>query len=66
MKKKILFITPYVPYPLNSGGNQAFFHMVDYIRSRMSVSILLYPRHSAEMDNVKALQAKWPDVTFHL
>ena len=34
MKKKILFITPYVPYPLNSGGNQAFFHMVDYIRCR--------------------------------
>lgn len=66
MKKKILFITPYVPYPLNSGGNQAFFHMVDYIRSRMSVSILLYPRHSAEMDNIKTLQAKWPDVTFHL
>lgn len=41
--KKILFIIPYIPYPLNSGGNQAFFNMVDYIRHEMSVSILLYP-----------------------
>lgn len=39
--KKILFIIPYIPYPLDSGGNQAFFNMVNYIRNRMSVSILL-------------------------
>ena len=25
MRKKILFIIPYIPYPLDSGGNQAFF-----------------------------------------
>lgn len=28
--------------PLNSGGNQAFFQMVDYIRHKMSVSVLFY------------------------
>lgn len=27
--KKILFIIPYIPYPLDSGGNQAFFNMVN-------------------------------------
>ena len=27
MRKKILFIIPYIPYPLDSGGNQAFFNM---------------------------------------
>lgn len=64
--KKILFITPYVPYPLNSGGNQAFFNMVDYIRTGMFVSILLYPRHSGERRNIDALKKKWPDVTFYL
>ena len=26
MRKKILFIIPYIPYPLDSGGNQAFFN----------------------------------------
>ena len=32
MRKKILFIIPYIPYPLDSGGNQAFFNMVEYLR----------------------------------
>ena len=27
MRKKILFIIPYIPYPLDSGGNQAFFNL---------------------------------------
>lgn len=27
MRKKILFIIPYIPYPLDSGGNQAFFNI---------------------------------------
>ena len=49
--KKILFIIPYIPYPLNSGGNQAFFNMVEYIRKRMSVSVLLYPRTTKEPYN---------------
>jgi hypothetical protein len=31
MRKKILFIIPYIPYPLDSGGNQAFFNMVEYL-----------------------------------
>lgn len=34
MRKKILFIIPYIPYPLDSGGNQAFFNMVEYLRHR--------------------------------
>ena len=38
MRKKILFIIPYIPYPLDSGGNQAFFNMVEYLRHKMSVS----------------------------
>lgn len=35
MRKKILFIIPYIPYPLDSGGNQAFFNMVEYLRHKM-------------------------------
>ncbi len=33
MRKEISFIIPYIPYPLDSGGNQAFFNMVEYIQS---------------------------------
>ncbi|WP_300729834.1 glycosyltransferase [uncultured Bacteroides sp.] len=64
--KKILFITPYVPYPLDSGGNQAFFNMVDYIRRFMSVSILLYPHVSQHRQNIESLKKIWPDVTFYV
>ncbi len=66
MKPKILFITPYIPYPLDSGGNQAFFNMVDYLRRSMSVSILLYPRTVGQKADVEQLKALWPDVGFFL
>ena len=49
MRKKILFIIPYIPYPLDSGGNQAFFNMVEYLRHKMSVSVLLYPETEKRM-----------------
>lgn len=52
--KKILFILPCVPYPLTAGGNQAFFNMVEYIRHKMSVSLLLSPENK-EMNDVERL-----------
>ena len=48
--KKILFILPCVPYPLTAGGNQAFFNMVEYIRHKMSVSLLLSPENKEMND----------------
>lgn len=64
--KKILFIIPYVPFPLNSGGNQAFFNMVEYIRHRMKVSLLLYPRSEEALACIEQLKVLWPDVTFFI
>lgn len=66
MMKKILIINPWPPYPLNSGGNQAFFNMVDYMRRYLSVSILLNPHTSGERQAVKELKKIWPDVEFFL
>ncbi|ADV42563.1 glycosyltransferase [Bacteroides helcogenes] len=64
--KKILFIIPYVPYPLDSGGNQAFFNMVDYLRDKMSVSVLLNPGSGIQRENVEALKKLWPNVFFYI
>ena len=64
--KKILFIIPYVPYPLNSGGNQAFFNMVDYLRSYMKVSLLLCAFSSRDKNNIASLEEVWPDVSFYV
>lgn len=63
--KKILFIVPYMPYPLTSGGNQAFFNMVDYLRGKMLVSILLYPK-KREKEDVKKLKEIWDNVDFFI
>ena len=63
---KILFIIPYIPYPLNSGGNQAFYNMVDYLRQKMEVSLLLHVSSGKQMQDVEALQERWRNVTFYL
>ena len=64
--KKILFIIPYIPYPLNSGGNQAFFNMVDYLRHQMEVSLLLCAFSSRDEENITRLKEIWPDVSFYV
>ncbi len=62
---KILFILQYVPYPLNSGGNQAMFNMLDCIRKEHEISLLFYLKSSEEEKAMEHLQALWTDVTFH-
>lgn len=64
--KKILFVIPYVPYPLNSGGSQAFFHMTEYIRHKMAVSILLHPRTQIEEKHAADLAKIWNNVEFFI
>lgn len=64
--KKILFIIPYIPYPLDTGGNQAFFNIVDYLRNFMDVSVLLDTSSHGSSQKVEALQKEWQNVTFYL
>lgn len=59
---KILFILPWVPYPLDSGGNQAFFNMLNTIRKEHSVSLVTYSHSSMEKKMAQELQSVWPDV----
>ncbi|MBO8444568.1 MAG: glycosyltransferase family 4 protein [Bacteroidetes bacterium] len=62
--KKILIITPFIPYPVDSGGNQAFFSMVDYQRKTYDISVI-FPVHRRNMNEYKALMQLWPDLTFY-
>ena len=62
---KLLYINTYIPYPLNSGGSQAFFTITDYIRKHHELSLLLYVHNSTERRNVEKLRKLWPDVTFY-
>ena len=61
---RILFVLPYIPYPLDSGGNQAVFSMIDNLRKKHRISVIfrIY-RHS---EQVEALQRLWGDVDFYI
>lgn len=63
---KILYIVPYVPYPLNSGGNQAFFAITDRVRKHHDLSVLLYAHNRNDRSNIKALKKLWNDVGFYV
>ena len=58
----VLIVTPYFPYPLNCGGNQAQYHMIDRLRSYLNIH-LVYPGCNADYE--KHLAAVWPNVSFH-
>lgn len=60
---KILFILPWVPYPLDSGGNQAVFNMIDAIRKQHSVSLITYAHSSGEQVAADELGKVWTDVS---
>ena len=59
---KILYILPWIPYPLNNGGNQAFYNMVNAVRKEHQVSLLLSPHTSGDRNNVSELKKIWRDV----
>lgn len=71
---KILILLPYIPYPLDNGGNNAVFYMIDHFRKEFDISILLdvtgngYIPHiqKNKLKNANHLMEKWPEVTFYL
>lgn len=63
---KLLYINTYIPYPLDSGGNQAFFTITDYIRKNHDLSLLLYVHNSKEKKHVEELMKIWDNVTFYI
>lgn len=64
-KKTLLILTPYMPYPLNSGGNIAQFEMNESLRKNYHL-IMVFPLRTAEdLKNFEVLKSKWSDVSFY-
>ena len=59
---RILFIIPWIPYPLNSGGAQAFFNMVEEIRHHHNATLLLTIRNKDDEENINKLKEIWNNV----
>lgn len=63
MSKNILIITSQLPYPLNSGGAQAQYNMIDELRHMHHITLLFFvDRHNRKAD-MRQLQRLWPNVT---
>ena len=60
---KILILTPNMPYPLNSGGNQAQFQMIDHMRDKIDITIA-FLLSKGNQCHYNELCSKWPNVTF--
>jgi glycosyltransferase involved in cell wall biosynthesis len=63
-RKKLLIVTPYMPYPLNSGGNIAQFEMIDAIRHLLDIHIV-FPVCNKSMRDFEVLKNRWANVIFH-
>lgn len=64
-KKNILIISPFIPFPLNSGGNVAQFSIDDNLRHEYNLHLLFPVDRPSDIENLKILQSKWENVSFY-
>ncbi len=60
-RKNILIVTSVFPLPLNSGGAQAQYHMIDRSRKQMNISLAYLTANEKEEEKLKK---QWPEVSF--
>jgi len=58
----ILLISPYIPYPLSSGGAQAVFNMIDNLRGIHHYTMVVNEGGQNTRENKQSLQKLWPNV----
>ena len=63
-RKNILFITAIFPYPLNSGGAQAQFGILNELRKEHNLTIMFNQDRVNTLAMMERLAAIWPDVRF--
>lgn len=63
-KPRVLIVTPFMPFPLNSGGNQAQYSMIDACRGNVDFE-MIFPVAIHEQEAFLELKNRWADVRFH-
>src|SRR6187549_297044 len=61
--KKLLIITPYMPYPLDGGGTISQFEINDTIRNFVDIT-LIFPVNRHQIKYLEELEKRWPNVLF--
>lgn len=55
-KKKILFVLPFNPYPLSTGGSQAIFNGIDVVKDDLDVYVT-FEATATDKDNIERLKS---------
>lgn len=64
-KINILIVSNILPYPLDNGGAQAQFHIIDNLRQEVNISILvIIHKNMNTVESLEKLKLIWPDVKF--
>ncbi len=58
----ITIITEVLPWPLNTGGAQAQFNMIDSLRHQNHFTIICIENSMNKIESMNELQAMWPEV----
>lgn len=61
----ITIITPFLPYPLKSGGAQAQYNFIDKLRKQHCISMIFPLNQKNTKQALHHLQSIWPEVHFH-
>ena len=62
----LLFITPYIPFPLTEGGKISQFAMIDYLRNDHNITLVLLADRIEKLNDIDSLKALWPNVEFEI
>jgi len=62
--KLLIILKDVFPVHLNTGGKQAIFHIVDYLRNKMDISILFDVQSNVSDVDIRNLERKWDNVKF--
>lgn len=60
----IVILTIILPYPLDSGGAQAQYNMIDSLRHRHNITVVFPENEMNSMSAMRELQKRWPEVDF--
>ena len=60
----IVILTIILPYPLNSGGAQAQYNMIDSLRHEHNITVVFPENGMNSMGAMAELKRRWPEVDF--
>ncbi len=62
MRKKILIISLFIPYPLSRGGDIAVYYFLAHLSNEYDITFLTEAKSEADFNNLQALKARIPKI----